>query len=926
MLDSTLLQAVRTRGLTRCCMPVHVTGRAIYGLVFALLQLFFVSLAYAETKFDELPADAEEIGVEIVHREIGITVIPSILVGDKIYLRIPDIFKFAGIRLEQEDEEISFKGFFIKEDATYSLDADTRTLEYAEQEHVLSPSEALVLKNGVYIRSDVIESTFGLSLAFDFSALTVQFNCDCELPVIELRKREKARKNKRAMQAPETAEYSYPLSRRLLSVGALDWSFSSNLQAKRRTDAFSAKAGIQFLGGDAEAFLLGEPDKPILAKDIDYQWRYGIAGSSLLTEIDLGNKLANGLQLADSMIGFQINNRPRETKSSFASYEIFDHTEPGWMVELYINQALVDFTQADDAGNYSFVIPISYGTTQITRKFYGVYGEVRIEESSIEVPYTFLSPGSVEYNLSGGTPLTRFAPESTIGAADVKLGISSRITLGGGLQYDPHNTESPYMPTGSLSISPFSGLLLSGDYYHESGVQATFNADAIWGVSIGGGITHLFPDAKKRLGRNLEEQRQLQLQANMPWIQGNLRMQATERPTSDATGEIVLASTLTFNTLGIPFSFGGDSRFSRDHFSAHHLSSTVRGSISLSTGGVYFRPELYYDVFTRSLTTANLRIQKSFGGDVFVSASGVRDFRTGNITASAELRLNLGILQISSGSTSSSVGTPTYNGSAQGSIMFDPVAMDIAFSDRSAVSTGGVLVRPFIDENVNEEYDEGEKIVPSFAIQGAGKPASLGSGLVRVTELQPYQPYILKPDLEGMQNIAIVPKYKSFGITPPANGFAMIDFPMYIAGQINGYVNFKKESGPEPAAGVRMLVMRLSDSTLMEFDEDFLTYESGEFFNVGLLPGKYAVAPDAAQLAKLKLEAEPKYREFTLRSIEEGDMVENLNFDIIPMSGSSKPMAFGRSTDKSEPVPAEKSAKPEVKASSSSSNDPTLDP
>jgi hypothetical protein len=210
------------------------------------------------------------------------------------------------------------------------------------------------------------------------------------------------------------------------------------------------------------------------------------------------------------------------------------------------------------------------------------------------------------------------------------------------------------------------------------------------------------------------------------------------------------------------------------------------------------------------------------------------------------------------------------------------------------VGRGGAIVRGFIDANDDGLYSTDEKLVENFDLSGGGQTTIIEGIGTRLDNLEPYSTRILKPNLAAIDNISILPKYKSIGITPGANGMTIIDFPMYIAGQIGGYVNFRKDTALEPAAGVRMLVMRLSDSTLIEMEEDFLTYESGEFFHVGLLPGKYAIAPDAAQLAKLKLEAEPKYREFYLRSIEEGDMIENLNFDIVPATPGSIPLAFGK--------------------------------
>jgi hypothetical protein len=296
-------------------------------------------------------------------------------------------------------------------------------------------------------------------------------------------------------------------------------------------------------------------------------------------------------------------------------------------------------------------------------------------------------------------------------------------------------------------------------------------------------------------------------------------------------------------------------------------------------------------------------MQRSIENKVFVSLGLNHDVSSSASYGTLELKFNLGPAQLTSGASISNRSTPNYNSTISGGILFDPYTGDLIMSDRGMVGKGGAIVRAFIDTNDDGLYNEGETLVNNFDVSGAGNTTIIEGVGTRVDNLEPYSTRILKPNVSAIDNIALLPKYKSIGIMPSANGMSVIDFPIYIAGQINGYVNFKKEAGLEPAAGVRMLVMRLADSMLINFEEDFLTYESGEFFHVGLLPGKYAIAPDAAQLAKLKLEAEPKYREFYLRSIEEGDMVENLNFDIVPATPGLTPLAFGKAGVPNTPLP-----------------------
>lgn len=76
---------------------------------------------------------------------------------------------------------------------------------------------------------------------------------------------------------------------------------------------------------------------------------------------------------------FILNLIARKIKST-GEYPISDYTEPGWTVELYVNNVIVDYQTADASGFYSFDVPLVYGTSEVMLKFYGHYGEERVEE------------------------------------------------------------------------------------------------------------------------------------------------------------------------------------------------------------------------------------------------------------------------------------------------------------------------------------------------------------------------------------------------------------------------------------------------------------------------------------------------------------------------------------------------------------------
>jgi hypothetical protein len=97
---------------------------------------------------------------------------------------------------------------------------------------------------------------------------------------------------------------------------------------------------------------------PFNEKQQRYLWRYVNNDFAPLRQIMAGKIHAGALSsLYNPVIGVQLTNTPTTYRRSFGTYLLSDHTEPGWTVELYVNNVLVDFTKADASGFFSFQVP-----------------------------------------------------------------------------------------------------------------------------------------------------------------------------------------------------------------------------------------------------------------------------------------------------------------------------------------------------------------------------------------------------------------------------------------------------------------------------------------------------------------------------------------------------------------------------------------
>src|SRR5206468_8189415 len=136
--------------------------------------------------------------------------------------------------------------------------------------------------------------------------------------------------------------------------------------------------GTVIAGGEANIFLNYSSQAPFSERQQIYQWRYANNDHRALRQVTLGRIATQATSsIYDPVVGVQVTNTPTTYRKSAGSYRLSRSTQPGWTVELYVNNVLVDFTKADASGFFSFDVPLVYGNSLIKLRYYGPYGEER---------------------------------------------------------------------------------------------------------------------------------------------------------------------------------------------------------------------------------------------------------------------------------------------------------------------------------------------------------------------------------------------------------------------------------------------------------------------------------------------------------------------------------------------------------------------
>jgi len=866
-------------------------------LTFVLVAHASVRTAIAQTESAPTAGEIEEIAVELWHQSIGSTVVPAVLVGKAVYLQPSDIFTLAKIRADLSDDPSILKGYYISEVREYAIDLKHHTIEYQNNTITLTPREYISIASGEYIRTDIFDRVFGLQCEFDFSGLAVEMKSKEGLPAETEAQYAKQRKYLADLEnGGPKPDRVFGLNRSLFSLGTVDWSAGGSYTNNVRSGSYDVLMGGQVLGGDFDAQIHGNMNEKIDWNQTPWEWRTAFPSSKVLSQILVGRKVSfANVRLPDTMVGVQFTNANTNYRSSFSTYTIDDRTEPNWTVELYINEALVNYVKADENGYFKFVIPLGYGSTNVKLKFYGPYGEVRTKTLDLQIPFSFLPPGNVEYSLSGGTSINNPSVASAVSQGDVKIGVTNFLTLGGGSQYvrqEKSGAENVVRPYGYLSMNLTNSLLLSGQYFHNEGFTSNFAYTGPHGISLDASFDHRFTNPYTNAdGYRVQEQRRARISLPVPFIGSTLRVSGTDIPVNKDSGNLALSAQTYVNFWGLSFSLGADYNFLRDVYTLHNQYAS--GTVGLSSsifGGYFVRTAVGIDIVTHKATGAEFQLMKTFGEWLALNVAGRHDFATNDNSLQADLHFALPFANVGFSSSIGETQKPSYGSSIQGSFGYDAQASRFYASNQSSVRRGGITIIPFLDENDNGVFDDNEQLVRHFGLeQSPGRVIEHASGTLTIPDLEPYRKYYLKTSTADLENISWVPKFQSFEVAPPANGFATVEVPLVVVGQIQGYVTVKNPQGEEPIGGVRLKLRHneAQDTSDVQVEGDFLSYSNGEFYYMGLTPGKYRIYLDPKQLALFRYDCSPGFIDFELHSKAEGDIVEGLNFLISKNTNSA---------------------------------------
>jgi hypothetical protein len=765
-------------------------------------------------------------------------------------------------------------GFIANEANTYKIDVQNSQILVGAK-NIKYENGVVEISNSVYVESNLLTEAFGLNILFNFRSLSVKMDATFEFPKIKQARLENMRSNIIKLQTNTGSFKDTVVGREyhFFKAGTLNWSANS-FQTSPGTSSnnFGLGLGSELLHGEANVSIFLNSQSAFDNRQLFYNWRWIDNQKKYIKQAQVGKLSSQSISfLKAPLVGASINNSSNTLRKARGTYIISEYTEPNWTVELYINDALVNYTTADASGLYLFKVPIVYGYTTLRLKFYGPLGEERTDERIMNTPYTFMPVNVLEYNITAG--ILEDERSSQFGRAEVNYGLTRFMTIGGGVEYLSSVPEHPTIPFANVSFQPFSKMVINMEYAQNVVFKGLLNYYI-------GKSSFLELDYRKYAEGQLatfntaNEERRIKF--SFPY-----KLYSIMTNTKLSFNQFVYN---TFNYNQINSVFSGNYKNYSANFSL--ASNWINNSDLFLTSNLALSYKLISGLILRSSVDYN------FSSNKLLRYGAILEKRVAKVSFSATIERNVQInannfllnfkydLNFARMNFSAAYNNNSFNlsESAQGGLAFGGDNGYVHASNNSTLGKGGILLYPFLDLNNNGKKDEGENriFVKDVKVINGRAMISKRDSIIRISDLNSFVNYNVQFSDADLENISWRFKHRSYEILVDPNQYKKVEVPIVVVGEVSGMVYLNTEGKLKGLGRITIQIFNDQGQKVVET----LSEADGYFSYLGLKPGKFIVKVDDKQLGKLDYKSSPQLHKVEIEVSEDGTVVEELDFQI----------------------------------------------
>ena len=855
----------------------YINLKNIFGRSFICLYFIFVFFSlnsYAE----DVDVDYDEVMVNLNVPQIGTVEIPIVIRGTTVFLPVIDVFNFLKIKNIPTVGFDSITGFVLTQNDPYSINRLNNVIRYNKSDYLMSPSDFMQTEFNFFLKSDLFGQIFGLECTFNFRNLTVTLNTKLDLPIIRELRQEELRKNLNRLKGVIDADTVLKRKYHFLKFGMADWAVRLLQQQNSKSYAnMNLALGGTFAGGETRIGLQYNSLYPFKEKQQSYLWRYVNNDNKIIKQIALGKIPTQATSsIFAPIIGFQLTNTPTVFRRSYGNYYISNYTKPGWIVELYVNNVLLDFVTADANGFYSFSVPLSFGNSIIKLRFYGQWGEELSEEQNITIPFNFIPLHKLEYNISGG--IVEDSVYSRFSRSVINYGLNKYMTIGAGYEYLSSVSSGSSMPFVNAYMRIHNRILYSGEYVY--GVRAKNIISCSLPYNIKMDLNYILYDKnQKAILYTQREERKAVFTIPLKVLNTSLFSRLTLNQLKFENHKYSTADVLFSGVIkGISTNFTTYAFFSVPKHP--YIFSDLSFSLRLPKNFT-FTPQIQYRYAQNPIVFIKLGIEKRVFKNGYFNSYFMNNFNSNTKIFQLSFRYEFPFANVSAVATTSN-NTILTQQAASGSFIYNQKNKFAKLNSHNSVGKGGVILIPFLDVNNNGVFDNTEPKVWGLQVHMNGGRIlnDEKDTVIRIFDLEPYSNSIIELDPVKFENISWQIKNKVMSVLIEPNQLRIVEVPVSVLGEVSGMVYFNTK---ELSSGIGNIKINFIKNTNQLVDH-ILTDVDGYYNFIGLTPGSYIAEIDTAQLRKLNMISFPSAILFEVKNNREGDILYDLNFNLIRLS------------------------------------------
>ncbi|OQX94545.1 MAG: hypothetical protein B6I23_00800 [Rickettsiaceae bacterium 4572_127] len=791
-------------------------------------------------------------------------------------------------------------GWFMDEGREVEIDLKRGHAVSNSQSISLTKENTLWGEDDIYIRSDLLEKFFPLTVSVDDSALILNMESLEAMPfeqkIIREKKQKMIDKNK-----TEKLLYTEPFIETSAWVTFPFLDFGLTIKHEKDSEQTAQNASYS-LSGNGILFGLDSSFNYFGTTQSEEQYlrfqlsRFtpvgGIAGIKYLEMGDASSYNMKLISGASSGRGISFSSFNEKGNSVDREFQLTGMLTDGWEVELYQNNILKDFSAGKD-GAYDFEeIDLALGSNKLKLVFYGSQGEIREEETNI-----FLSPTSVE---EGDFDFRFFAQEINMPTIELDESKSAGYKIGGYLEYGL--TPKTALTFGGISYIPpeieeaedddeeeeeettdeeetgreghdqirgmiglktgFSifrlGLNSAYTEYSESpAVEGILDTDlGIYNLTFEHGIFNGMRTEKSYIdGAFLTSKSKVNLRGRIkiPYI-GIFPFLSRYTVANNLENEKYeeIKNTLSFGWWRFYLSTENIVKIKFDGYKEDTLNSTL----NFRMGKASLRGTSRYDMIEKYIQSTSLGLDFKILGGTFCQANWGRAMTKDsnevqdNYSLSASQSFDFGSLMASTSTASD--GSFSFKLTYNASLLNDTQHGRFKLARAGLSQKGVVHATTYLDENYDGEFTEEDTIIKGIRYKAIGviqeRDEEMKHKKTCLKGAKPYELTSFKIDKNTIEDMENHPADEQKVVLARRGVLTEINLGLVKQGEIDGELKVRNDEGFDALSGIKVIVFD-GEKKVAETISD----QDGYYLFSNLNPKNYTIKLDEQQVISLEL-------------------------------------------------------------------------